>query len=122
MMLIIAKRCARSARSFSIQFRAEISVMYLKIKVSGLQKETLFSRGQLLRGPFGGRKKRPEAAAGHNNLVLKRKTLFASMAYEGTDRTGRRVEIPPPERLHFAPLHKGGRPPKAAAPICGLLW
>ena len=48
-------------------------------------------------GPFFGRKKTPEAAAGHDTLVLRTKTLLASMAHECTDRTSRRAEIPPPE-------------------------
>ena len=41
--------------------------------------------------------KPPEAAAGHDTLVLRTKTLLASMAHECTDRTSRRAEIPPPE-------------------------
>ena len=39
----------------------------------------------------------PEAAAGHNTLVSRTKTLLASMAHECMDRTSRRAEIPPPE-------------------------
>ena len=53
----------------------------------------------------------PEAAAGHNTLVLRKKTLLASMAHECTDRTSRRAEIPPPEEAALR-----------AAPLCGLLW
>ena len=47
-------------------------------------------------GPLVGRKKTPEAAAGHDALVLRTKTLLASMAHECADRTSRRAEIPPP--------------------------
>ena len=56
--------------------------------------------------PIFGRKKPPEAAAGHNTLVLRTKTLLASMAHERTDRTSRRAEIPPPEES----TKGGGRP------------
>ena len=68
-------------------------------------------------GTFFGRKKTPEAAAGHDTLVLRTKTLLASMAHECTDRTSRRAEIPPPEEaaLRAAPQREaaafGGRPP-----------
>ena len=48
-------------------------------------------------GPFFGRRKTPDAAAGHDTLVLRTKTLLASMAHESTDRTSRRAEVPPPE-------------------------
>ena len=65
-------------------------------------------------GPIFGQKQTPEAAAGHNILVLRKKTLLASMAHEFTDRTSRRADIPPPEEST-----KGVRPPSAAAP---LLW
>ena len=41
--------------------------------------------------------KTPDAAAGHNTLVLRKKTLLASMAHECTDRTSQRAETPPPE-------------------------
>ena len=64
-----------------------------------------------------GRKKPPEAAAGHDTLVLRTKTLLASMAHGRTDRTSRRAEIPPPEEaaLRAAPQRgvaaEGGRPP-----------
>ena len=44
-----------------------------------------------------GPEKMPKAAAGHDTLVLRTKTLLASMAHERTDRTSRRAEIPPPE-------------------------
>ena len=54
---------------------------------------TLFKQ----KGQFLGRKKTPEAAAGHDTLVLRTKTLLASMAHGRTDRTSRRAEIPPPE-------------------------
>ena len=46
---------------------------------------------------FVAEQKPPEAAAGHDTLVLRTKTLFASMAHGRTDRTSRRAEIPPPE-------------------------
>ena len=44
-----------------------------------------------------GRKKTPEAAAGHDTLVLRTETLLAGMAHGRADRTSRRAEIPPPE-------------------------
>ena len=71
-------------------------------------------------GPFLGRKKTPEAAAGHDTLVLRTKTLLASMAHECTDRTSRRAEIPPPEEaaLRAAPQRGVGpiwRPPPVGA-------
>ena len=58
---------------------------------------------ELFSGPctFWGRKKTPEAAAGHNTLVLRTKTLLASMAHECTDRTSRRAEIPPVSYTHL---------------------
>ena len=59
--------------------------------------------------------KMPEAAARHNTLVLRTKTLLASMARECTDRTSRRAEVPPPEEST-----KGGgcrRRPSAASPF-----
>ena len=56
------------------------------------------------KGQFWGRKKPPEAAAGHDTLVLRTKTLLASMAHECMDRTSRRAEIPSPEDFT-----KGGR-------------
>ena len=49
------------------------------------------------KGQFWGRKKPPEAAAGHDTLVLRTKTLLAGMAHGRADRTSRRAEIPPPE-------------------------
>ena len=60
-------------------------------------------------GPFFGRKKTPEAAAGHDALVLRTKTLLASMAHERTDRTSRRAEIPPPEEAARPPAVFSGR-------------
>ena len=69
-------------------------------------------------GPFFGRKKTPEAAAGHDNLVLRTKTLLASMAHECTERTSRRAEVPPPEEAALRAAPQRG----AAAPLCGLLW
>ena len=66
---------------------------------------------------FWAGKKTPEAAAGHDTLVLRTKTLLASMAHERTDRTSRRAEIPPPEEaaLRAAPQREaatvGGRFP-----------
>ena len=74
---------------------------------------TLFKQ----KGQFLGRKKPPGAAAGHDTLVLRTKTLLAGMAHERTDRTSRRAEIPPPEEaaLRAAPQRRaaafGGRPP-----------
>ena len=73
-------------------------------------------------GPFFGRTKPPEAAAGHDTLVLRTKTLLASMAHECTDRTSRRAEIPPPEEaaLCAAPQRGAaafGGPPSAV--FCG---
>ena len=59
--------------------------------------------------PFWGQKKSTEAAAGHNTLVLRTKTLLASMAHERMDLTSRRAEIPPPEEA--ALRAEGGRPP-----------
>ena len=50
----------------------------------------------------------PEAAAGHNTLVLIKKTLYASMAHECTDLTSRRAEIPPPEEAALRAAPKGG--------------
>ena len=45
-----------------------------------------------------------EAAAGHSTLVLRKKTILASMAHECTNPKSRRAEIPPPERRRrFAP-------------------
>ena len=56
-------------------------------------------------GCFLCRKKTPEAAAGHNTLVLRKKIHLASIANECMDRTSRRAEIPPPEEaaLRAAP-------------------
>ena len=65
------------------------------------------SQHQLQPTPFLGRTKPPEAAAGRDTLVLRAKTLLASMAHGRTDRTSRRAEIPPPE---MSP-QRGGRPP-----------
>ena len=58
-----------------------------------------------------GRKKPPEAAAGHDTLVLRTKTLLAGMAHGRADRTSRRAEIPPPEEaaLRAASTKGGGR-------------
>ena len=64
-----------------------------------------------------GWKKPPKAAAGHDTLVLRTKTLLACMAHGRADRTSRRAEIPPPEEaaLRAAPQRGaaafGGRPP-----------
>ena len=69
------------------------------------------------KGQFWGRKKTPEAAAGHDTLVLRTKTLLAGMAHGRADRTSRRAEIPPPEEaaLRAAPQRgaaaSGSRPP-----------
>ena len=65
------------------------------------------------KGTFLGRKKPPEAAAGHDTLVLRTKTLLAGMAHGRADRTSRRAEIPPPEEaaLRAASTKGGGRPP-----------
>ena len=54
---------------------------------------------------MGPEKKTPEAAAGHDTLVLRTKILLASKAPRRTDRTSRRAEIPPPEEaaLRAAP-------------------
>ena len=66
----------------------------------------------------------PEAAAGHNTLVLRRRTLLTSMAHECTDRTSRRAEIPPPERgrRRFATLHKGGAAAFGGRPPLSPMW
>ena len=56
--------------------------------------------------------KPPEAAAGHNTLVLRTKTLLASMAHGHTDRTSQRAEIPPPEES----TKGGGRERREAPP------
>ena len=65
-----------------------------------------------------GQTKPPEAAAGHNTLVLRKKTLLASMAHECTDRTSRRAEIPPPEEST-----KGGGRWRNLSPVhsCAML-
>ena len=56
---------------------------------------------------------------GHNNSVLRKRTLLASMAHEGTEQTSRRAEIPPREEAALrAAAHRGA----AAAPLRGLLW
>ena len=74
---------------------------------------TLFKQ----KGQFLGRNKPPEAAAGHDTLVLRTKTLLAGMAHGRADRTSRRAEIPPPEEAALrAALQRGaaafgGRPP-----------
>ena len=74
--------------------------------VANLQNDTFWTQNRnflinltLLKqkGTFLGRKKPPEAAAGHDTLVLRTKTLLAGMAHGRADRTSRRAEIPPPE-------------------------
>ena len=68
-------------------------------------------------GPFFGRTKSPEAAAGHDTLVLRTQTILCSIAHERTDRTSRRAEIPlqAEAALRAAPQKgaatSGGRPP-----------
>ena len=46
---------------------------------------------------FGPEKSAGGSCGSHDTLVLRTKTLLASMAHECTDRTSRRAEIPPPE-------------------------
>ena len=82
--------------------------------VANLQNDTFWTQNRhflinltLLKqkGTFLGRKKTPEAAAGHDTLVLRTETLLASMAHERTDRTSPRAEIPLPQESTKA----GGR-------------
>ena len=68
---------------------------------------------------FWGRKKPPEAAAGHDTLVLRTKTLLAGMAHGRADRTSRRAEIPPPEEAALRAAPQRGA---AAEALGGLLW
>ena len=95
--------------------------------VANLQNDTFWTQNRhflinltLLKqkGTFLGRKKPPEAAAGHDTLVLRTKTLLAGMAHGRADRTSRRAEIPPPEEAALRAAPQRG----AAAPLCGLLW
>ena len=89
--------------------------------VANLQNDTFWTQNRnflinltLLKqkGTFLGRKKPPEAAAGHDTLVLRTKTLLAGMAHGRADRTSRRAEIPPPEES----TKGGGRLRREAPP------
>ena len=115
------KHSMTSARSFWRRYRAEISVMCQKTRVSAFAKKDTVLKRSLC-------EKTPEAAAGHNTLVLKKKTFLASTAHERTDRTSRRAEIPPPEEaaLRAAPQRGtaafGGRPPLwSPLVLCAML-
>ena len=65
---------------------------------------------------MGAETKTSEAAAGHNTLVLRIKTFWASIAHERTDRTSRRAEVPTPEEAALRAAPQRGRPPSTAAP------
>ena len=102
-------------------------------RVANLQNCTIWTQNRIFlinltlfkqKDQFWGRKKPPEAAAGHDTLVLRTKTLLAGMAHGRADRTSRRAEIPPPEEAALRAARPLTRPagsrarrgPRAALP------